>query len=350
MVACQPSVAQTGTRGDIASVAYAKLNEALMRYQQIERAGGWPFVTPGPLMEIGERDARVPVLRQRLASTGDISLNVVGADSLFDEHLENAVRVFQERHGLDVDGIVGPHTIGALNVSAEERIQQMKLNLERIAPAFKDLGDRYALVNVPAYQLWLVDGGDLVLEMKTILGTRGHKTPLFTTSIDAVVLAPYWYVPQSIARNEILPKLQRDSTYLARNHIRLLPNGMLRQDPGPGNPLGKVKFIIPNAFSVRMHDTSEPWLFGRPERAFSHGCIRLEKPLDLAEYLLWGTDWTRERMEETIADWEETSIDVPDPLLVRIVYLTAWAEADGTVHFRRDVYGYDHARAPQVAP
>ena len=276
------------------------------------------------------------------------------------------MRTFQQRHGLDPDGVVGPKTRSALDVSAADRIRQIELNMERWRWLPADLGRRYVLIDVPRYRLEFVDGRAAPLVMRVIVGARSTPSPAFTSAITHVVLSPYWNVPYSIATAEILPHLRRSASYLARNHMTLFRNGRrvdptavdwsavsarrfpytIRQDPGPDNPLGPVKFLFENRFGVRLHGTANPELFARTDCALSHGCIRAERPLELADALLRGdATWTAERMAEVIAEGEETRIALAAPVPIHVRYWTAWADEAGTVHFAPDLYDRDRPLA-----
>lgn len=289
-------------------------------------------------------------LRERLRITGD--LTTLGSDSLdhFDFTLDRAVRAFQRRHGLEADGVVGKETRAALNVPVEARIRQLVLNLERLRWLPEDLEPRYLFINIAGYSLQVVEGAAPVLAMRVIVGTPRTATPVFSTRLTEVVLAPYWHVPTSIAHSEILPHVRRDSSYLSRNHMEFLAGGRIRPAPGPTNPLGRVKFTITNPFGVGLHDTPARHLFAESACAFSHGCMRLEKPLDLAAYVLRGdSTWTRERMEAAIERWRETRIPVAEPIPVYVLYRTAWVDEEGIVQFRPDLYGHD-ARLDRALP
>ncbi len=328
--------------------AYARLQQALVHYRGLAARGGWPLLPDGPALRLEDEGARVTVLREQLRILGDLPAHDTTGSDVFDARLDEAVQAFQQRHGLDVDGIVGRETQAALNVPVAARIRQIERTLERLRWLPDDLGPRYLLINIAGYNLWVIEEGRPVLTMRVIVGTPRTPTPVFSTRLTEVVLAPYWNVPASIARNEILPRVRRDPGYLARNHMRLLPGGRIRQDPGPANALGRLKFIITNPYGVGLHDTPDRHLFQESTCAFSHGCMRAQHPLDLAAYVLRDdTTWTREKMEATIERWKETRIPVADPLPVHVLYWTAWVDEEGPVQFRPDVYGHD-ARLEQL--
>ena len=316
---------------------YDRLRSALQRYRAIVRSGGWPNVPDGPSLRLGDSGTRVAALRARLAATGD--LPSAGGDA-FDEPLDAALRRFQARHGLDADGIVGPATRAALDVPTEQRVEQIELNLERWRWLEPTLGGRYVMVNIAGFEAGLYDHDRLTLGMRAIVGTRYRRTPIFSDEIRYIVFSPYWNIPASIAREEIRPK-GRD--FMRRNDIEELASGRLRQRPGPDNALGRVKFMFPNRFNVYLHDTPARELFARSARSFSHGCIRLEKPLALAEALLRGEGWTMDEIEEATGRSTPRTVDLDEPVPVHILYWTAWVDENGTVQFRRDLYGRDPA-------
>jgi murein L,D-transpeptidase YcbB/YkuD len=255
--------------------------------------------------------------------------------------LEQAVRHAQTRHGLVVDGIVGPATRAALNVTAADRARQIALNMERWRWLPADLGPSHLHINAAGMWLDVVEDGERIERLRVIVGTRRTPTPGFSSRITHVVLNPFWYVPESIARTEIWPQVARDSGYLARHHMRVLPNGQIRQDPGPDNPLGPVKFIFENPYGVRLHGTSAPALFDEASRAFSHGCIRVEEPLRVAARMLRGTRWDADRIQAVLASDSEQWVALPTPVPLHVAYWTAWVEDDGTMQFRDDLYGRD---------
>jgi murein L,D-transpeptidase YcbB/YkuD len=286
------------------------------------------------------------------------------------------VRVFQARHGLEADGVIGATTRAALNVPVEARVQQIATNLDRWRWLPQHLGARYLIVNIPNFTLEVMEQDHIAMSMRVVVGTPQNPTPVFSDTMTHIALSPYWRVPPGIARREILPRLRRQPGYLATQNIKLLRvqdggvqevnprsidwstvtarnfNYALRQEPGPANALGGVKFIFPNAFNVYMHDTPQRALFARPERAFSHGCVRLEQPIALAEYVLRGApSWHRDKILATIARRVERYVELPEALPVHLVYWTAWVSDTGTLHFRPDIYGADALAdiAPAVA-
>lgn len=350
---------------------YDRLRRALARYREIEKQGGWSEVPAGPVLKKGDRGARVQALRARLAASEDLqaAADASGqqqAPAVFDDALAAAVSRFQSRHGLDSTGVVDADTQEALNVPLQVRIAQMVANLERWRWMPSDLGERYILVNIPEYRMELVESGRPALAMRVVVGKTQSRTPVFSDQMTYLELNPVWNLPNTIASEEIVPKLASDPSYLARNNMEVVKgwsddaesvdpgsvnwaslgqNGSdyrLRQRPGGSNPLGKVKFMFPNEWDIYLHDTPADHLFSQEERDFSHGCIRLEKPLALAEYLLKDDpDWTPQRIQETLATNEQTTVKLPKPLAVHLVYWTAWVEQNGTVQFRKDIYGHD---------
>ena len=326
---------------------YERLRQALVAYRSIAVKGGWPAVPPGPVLKLGAQGPRVAALRARLAATGDLPAanpQAPGANA-FDASVAAGVVRFQRRHGLETTGKVDEDTLAELNVPVEDRIRQLQFNMERWRWMPATLGDRYILVNVPDFRLDLVEAGRPALTMKVIVGKDQSRTPAFSDKMTFLELNPSWNIPKSIAEKEILPKLASDPGYLASHNMEWVDEGgesRLRQLPGEDNPLGKVKFMFPNEFDIYLHDTPAHHLFSQAERDFSHGCIRLERPLDLAHYLLQDDPkWTPEALQAAIDSGENQRIDLPHPIAVHILYWTAWVDPDGTVELRKDIYGHD---------
>lgn len=345
---------------------YARLRQALADYRRIAQKGGWPKVPAGRKMRLGELGERVIILRNRLAVSGDVDAAPGKDGLLFDVALEDGVKKFQRRHGLEVDGIVGPATLAALNFPVEKRVLQIEANLERWRWLPQDFGPRYILVNVANFGLEVIEKGTTVMTMRAVVGKSYQRTPAFSAEMTYVVFCPYWNVPDSIAKEEMLPLIQDDPAYLAQNRLKLFqgwgseqkeidPTTVdwsevddenfpyhLRQEPGSMNPLGRVKFMFPNRFNVYLHDSPARVLFWKTEREFSHGCIRIHKAAELAEYLLRGdSQWTPETIREALDKSIDQTVRLPEPIPVNILYWTAWVDEDGAVQFRKDIYEHD---------
>lgn len=345
--------------------AEQRLERALERYREVARLGGWRTLPAGRTLRVGDAGPDIAILRGRLAATGDLS-GPLRPMLRFDAALDQAVRRFQRRLGLVDDGLVGRDTRAALNVGVDRRIATLAANLSRSRRAERAFGDRYLLINLPAFELFAVAAGRTVLSMRIVIGTRRLATPEFSARITDVVFNPFWVVPSSIARKELLPLIQDDVTVLARRGFRvfdgwdagareLAPTKVdwsrvtsetmryrLRQEPGPLNPLGRIKFVLADSNGIHLHDTPSRGAFGQPARALSHGCIRLEHPLDLAAFALEGTgDWSPARVVEAAKLGRRQAVRLARPLAVHTVYRTAWVDRDGTVHFRADIYGHD---------
>jgi murein L,D-transpeptidase YcbB/YkuD len=308
-------------------------------------------------------DARVPLLRDRLARTGDLPSHEIARTLRFDADLERSLRSFQHRHGLNEDGVVGDATLRELNVPVGERIAQVRANLERARWVTTDLPETFVVVNIAGAKVYLVREGAVVFETRAVVGASYTRTPVFRAAMQQIELNPTWTVPPSIV-DEVLAEIRRDPSYLSRHGLRLLDRTgkevdaasvdlagarasafpwTIRQDAGPLNPLGKVKFVFPNPHNVYLHDTPRRDLFAREQRLFSHGCIRVENPLELAALILNEPDrWTAASLETARTASPTTQvIPLARPLPVLVLYWTAAVDADGTLHFYRDVYRRD---------
>ena len=359
---------------------YAALRDLLERYRGIVRAGGWPALPPGRPLRRGSVDARVRLLRRRLAAEGDLEPAPAGG-AAFDAALCAAVKRFQARHGLDTTGVVGEHELAELNVPAAARVRQIALNLERWRWLPVSLGERHLLVNIPGFSLVAREHDRDVLAMRVVVGKEMSRTPMFSDSMTFLVFNPTWDVPPDIAKKEVLPAQQKDPEYLRRNHLRLYRGRgraarevdpatvdwkrltpeefgfAVKQDPGPDNSIGHVKFMCPNQFSVYLHDTPAGRLFSATQRDFSHGCVRVEHPLELALYLLRGkAGWDSARVAMAFDSLRNQVVRLPEPVPVHILYWTAWADERGRAQFRRDVYAVDSllsealSRARRLSP
>jgi len=348
---------------------YRELRAKLAEYRALAAAGGWPQVRTGPVLKPGQNDPRIPEVRKRLAATGDCPAAGAVDDKAYDETLVAAVKDFQRRNGLVTDGLIGRATQAAMNVPAERRVRQIILNMESWRWVSRHPGDWYLVVNIPSFDLTAVNHDKVELTMPVIVGEEYNMTPVFSDSVRYVIFNPYWDVPLSIAQKEMLPKLQKDSSYLKKERIRLYegrvedahevdatavdwsqvkPEDMtryrLRQDTGPDNSLGTVGFIFPNAFNVYLHDTPAYTLFEQPKRTFSHGCIRVSRAQELAAYILGGTDksWTVDRVRATIAEGKNQVVHLEASLPIFILYNTAVIDLEShELLFYEDVYGRD---------
>ena len=336
---------------------YRRLMVALQRYRQVAEAGGWPAAGDVGKVEPGESSAGVARVRARLAASADsveaaLARAGQGAPDRYDEQLVDAVKRFQYRHGLEPDGVIGGATVEAMNVPIEQRILSIRTNLDRWRWLPRDLGQRFILVNVAGQELEVVDNDTVVMAMNVVVGKVGNETPIFSDSLEHIVVNPYWNVPSNIADEELWPIAARDPGYLARNNYEVVSNGgqrTIRQRPGPDNALGEVKFLFPNSHDVYLHDTPADHLFSQSERAFSHGCVRVEKPRELARLLIdMTTDRDPEYFDELAALDTEKWINVDDEIPVWILYFTAWARPDGVVNFYGDVYSRDENLQEQV--
>ncbi len=351
---------------------YRRLKAALAEFR-VRAASGedWGAVPDGATLKPGASDPRVAALRARLLASNDdeearLAAVASAGPEFYDEQLEAAVVRFQQRHGLAPDGKVGRKTLSALNVPLEGRIRQMLLNLERRRWMPDDRGDRYVFVNLADFELKVVHEPRTVFDTRVVVGAPYHRTPAFSAEMTYIEINPNWNVPPSIARNELLPRIKEDPGYLAANGFELLAGWndggpaidpwavdwsqitpedfawRLRQRPGEGNALGRIKFMFPNSFNIYLHDTPARHLFDEAERSFSHGCVRVEDPESFGAVVLDGqADWSLERIKVAIASGERMIVALEEPLPVHVAYLTAWVNKDGTVHFRNDVYGRD---------
>lgn len=344
---------------------YNELKKKLAEYREMSlKEGAWPVIELGKKKRLvkGDTSGAVIALKKRLIASKDLR-SKGNQSNLFDEETEEAVKVFQWRHGLKEDGIVGGETLRIMNISLDNRIRQIILNMERWRWVPKFTSSNYLMINIPEYKLYIYENDKVAWDMNVIVGKAIHNTPIFNDEVEYVVMSPHWNVPKSIALNEIIPILRRNPAYLDHENMEVFYRGkqvspygvswanvnagnydhyMIRQRPGASNALGWVKFLFPNNFNVYLHDTPMDHLFSQQDRGFSHGCIRLEEPVKLAHYLLRNDpDWTPERIEEGIYAGKEKFVRLKKKVPVYIVYFTTWIDDDGIIHFREDIYGHD---------
>ncbi len=344
---------------------YGLLRKALQTYRQIAKAGGWPLLPAGPYQNLAKKADKEEVfaLKKRLQLTQDIPQGA-STDSTFNEQLTQGLQKFQQRHGLAATGTLTAKTLAQLNVPVEQRINQILLNMERWrwVPAGKT--GTYLGINIPEFVLHVFENSRQVWQMDVIVGKTATATPIFDDEIEYVVLNPTWGVPRSIAVNEVLPKLRADSNYLQNHQMELFAEGSqvamnpeqidwknitasnfrysIRQRPGSENPLGRIKFLLPNSYDIYLHDTPGRGMFNRSERGFSHGCIRLSDPFRLQAYLMKADSlWTPAKVQQVLKEGKEKYIKLKRKIPVFIAYFTAWEDSTGRLQFREDIYGHD---------
>jgi murein L,D-transpeptidase YcbB/YkuD len=347
-------------------IGYRQLRRVLQRYRKIEREGGWAPLADGTVLRPGGKDVRVPHLRSRLVAEGYLDRSHLPGTDRFDPKLKSALAAFQRQHGLAADGVVGPLTRQALNVPAGVRIRQIELNMERWRWLPRYLGKRYLLVNIADFTLEVIDGERTVMAMRVVVGRDYRRTPVLSAELNKLVLNPHWYVPKTIFAEDLLPAIQKNPQYLQQRGYKVFsslgPDAeeialdridwqtvdpahfpyILRKDPGPYNPMGRAKFLFPNKYDVYLHDSPNRSIFSRPKRTFSSGCIRIEKPLELTEYILKDSPgWSGKRIDAEIESGRSTLINAFVPLPIYIQYWTVWVDSSGKIQFREDIYGRD---------
>jgi L,D-transpeptidase YcbB len=342
---------------------YRTLKAELVRYREAAARGGVSAIASGKKLDPGTSDARIPAVRARLSASGDLTPPQDSTSEIYDAALQAAVRRFQGRMGLEADGTLGERTITELNVSAEDRIRQLRVNLDRGRVLLQDLPPEFVVVNIAGYVVHLVRNDEIVWNARVQVGKTYRKTPIFRSEISYLVLNPTWTVPPGILANDILPAARKDPASITRRGLKVLdaqgntidPQQVdwskykggnipytLRQDPGPKNALGRVKFMFPNSYSVYLHDTPSEALFEKTDRAFSSGCVRVERPLELAELLLGDAqNWNAESLARVVATEQTQNVTLPNKVPLLLAYWTAWVDEQGRVNFRHDIYGQD---------
>jgi murein L,D-transpeptidase YcbB/YkuD len=343
---------------------YKRLKSMLAAYRDIQGKGGWQAVPAGPALKKGMKDNRVVNLRRRLAVTGDLPNDTLDSD-VFDEQLEEAVIHFQNLHWLDADGVTGENTLEALNVPVEARIDQIRVNLERLRWVLHEIKGDFIIADIAGYMVYYVQDSEITWTSRVQVGKTYRKTPVFKSKIKYIVFNPTWTVPPGILYKDLLPAAKREPGYLKKKNINVIDRDgkvvdqnsldwsqysarnfpyVLRQEPGPTNALGRIKFIFPNKHFVYLHDTPSKSLFNRTERAFSSGCIRVEKPFELAELLLNDrTKWNQDSIMNVIDSKKTRTVFLSKPIPVMLLYWTTGFDEDGNIRFKKDVYGRDNA-------
>jgi murein L,D-transpeptidase YcbB/YkuD len=335
------------------SLQYQLLQKQVMNLYRIEKSNQWKEISTTGRKSFRKEDSSeiISIIKNRLHLLGDFSSTDTSA--IYTSELEAAVQKMQERFGLTEDGIVGPQVIAALNVPVEDRIEQVLINMERMRwmPDFSE--KKRIVVNIPEFKVRVYDGEKEALNMKIVVGKAATRTVIFSNRLKYIVFSPYWNVPLSIVRNEIVPAMEKDPNYLNRNNMEITgrENGLpvVRQKPGASNSLGLVKFLFPNQYNIYLHDTPAKSLFEKKNRAFSHGCIRINKPAELAWFLLKdNNNWSYEKIYREMHRSTEKWVTLPETVPVFITYLTAWVDNNGALNFRDDIYGHDKRMKSQM--
>lgn len=325
---------------------YKLLKEKLEKYYAIAKQGGWPqIMAASKQLKKGISSPEIVILKKRLQFTNDMAADTT---PLFNETLEAGIKNFQIRFGYTPTGILTDGQIKDMNVPVVNRIQQLLINMGRMQWMINEPKGQMIVVNIPEFILHVKDGAKKVFDMNVVVGKEGHNTMMFTGNLNQVVFSPYWNLPESIVKKEILPAMERNPNYLASHHMEITGNEgglpVIRQLPGDDNSLGKVKFLFPNSFNIYFHDTPAKSLFDKDKRAYSHGCIRLSDPEKMANYVLKdNTEWSPESINSAMNSQEEKYVKLKNPIPVLITYYTAWVDENNLLHFADDIYGHDKA-------
>lgn len=334
---------------------YQLLQKTIGHYEKLKARGPLEPISLGDksLLRVNDHSPAVKTIKERLELLGDMRRSGFlfggrkSSSDVYTQNMEDAVKRFQKRHGMEDDGIIGPAVLKALNTPLDTRIKQLQVNMDRLLADSIQYSGKRLVANIPEYKLHVYDEGPReVLTMDIVVGEATNPTIIFSDEMEHIVFSPYWNVPPNIVRNEIIPAIKKNPRYLRNENMEItgtedgLP--VIRQRPGPKNALGKVKFMFPNKYNIYFHDTPAKALFERNRRAFSHGCIRLSKPFELAKFLLKDQDeWTDENIQKAMNAGVEKWVELEEHVPVFISYYTAWVDSEGTVHFRDDIYGHD---------
>ena len=325
--------------------SYKLLSDQLKKYTDIAKSGGWPVIpVEAKKYKPGISAPGIKNIKKFLEMTGDLPQQ--DSTNIYNENLKEGIKNFQLRFGLTANGKISADVLKEMNVSANDRVKEILINMNRMRWMPQEPGGKLIVVNIPEFILHVYDGKNQVFYMAVVVGKEGHNTTMFSDKLTTIVFSPYWNVPESIVKKEILPSIAKDKDYLEKNNMERtggtddLP--VIRQKPGGDNSLGKVKFLFPNSFNIYFHDTPAKDLFNKNVRAFSHGCIRLSEPEELADYLLQDNPkWTKEKINEAMNRDNEQFVQLKNPVPVFITYYTAWVDENGKLNFRNDIYGHD---------
>ena len=332
--------------------SYKGLKDQLGNYLTIAKNGGWPQInTVKKPLKKGITSPDIAIIKKRLMISGDLSVN--DTSQVFNDTLVTAVKNFQARHGFSETGSVSDSLIKEMNVPVTKRIEQLLMNMDRMRWLANNPSGNLIVVNIPEFVLHVYEGKQKAFDIDVVVGKEGHNTMMFNGDLNQVVFSPYWNVPPSIVAKEILPAIEKNPNYIAKENMEITGNDdglpVVRQKPGAGNALGKVKFLFPNSFNIYFHDTPAKSLFEKDKRAYSHGCIRLREPEKFANYVLRNQpEWTPEKISEAMNSGDEKYVKVKDPIPVVITYYTAWVDENGRLNFREDIYGHDARLAEKM--
>lgn len=330
---------------------YDLLKNYLAKYRVLDTKEKWTTIPPAKGIKPGDSSVVIPLIRARLFKLGDFKGDTL--NNVFDDALQQAINQFQLRHGLTVDGLPGPGTLAEMNVPLKKRIRQIIVNMERCRWLPISLNSDYLAVNIPEFKLHVYHADSLLWSCNVVVGQKVHQTVIFYGQMQYVVFSPYWNVPESIVRNEVLPEMRKNSNYISKHNMIITgrENGLpvVKQKPGPENSLGLVKFLFPNSYSIYLHDTPSRSLFGESSRAFSHGCIRVGEPARLAAFLLkYDTTWTAGKINKAMHLGKEQTITLKQKVPVFIAYFTAFTDRDNKLNFRQDIYERDEQLASMI--
>ncbi len=332
--------------------SYKGLKDQLGNYLTIAKNGGWPQInTVKKPLKKGITSPDIAIIKKRLMISGDLSVN--DTSQVFNDTLVTAVKNFQARHGFSETGFISDSLIKEMNVPVTKRVEQLLMNMDRMRWLANNPSGNLIVVNIPEFVLHVYEGKQKAFDIDVVVGKEGHNTMMFNGDLNQVVFSPYWNVPPSIVAKEILPAIEKNPNYIAKENMEITGNDdglpVVRQKPGAGNALGKVKFLFPNSFNIYFHDTPAKSLFEKDKRAYSHGCIRLREPEKFANYVLRNQpEWTPEKISEAMNSGDEKYVKVKDPIPVVITYYTAWVDENGRLNFREDIYGHDARLAEKM--